>query len=105
MVDKMVEMEPAWKYALEAAARIYGDAQDPARAPEALPNDPIRVARALLSASSAERGIAEKGMELIRAINKHDIGKDLRGQAYTDIVGAKNLLADAIHALSPKGGG
>lgn len=43
------------------------------------------------------RGIVDKGLELIQALNKHDIGAILHGQAYTDVVGAKNLLAVAIN--------
>ncbi len=44
-----------------------------------------------------ERTTVERlALDLIGALNTHEIGRDLHGQAYTDVVGAKNLLAQRI---------
>ena len=38
----------------------------------------------------------ELALGLVQALNTHSVGAVLNGQAYTDVVGAKNLLASAL---------
>lgn len=40
--------------------------------------------------------VRELALRLVQALNVHSVGAGLNGQAYTDVVGAKNLLARAL---------
>ena len=86
---------------LQWAQRFADDCAAPGSTPplHASGDAMLDVCLALLSTSAAVRGMREKGLELIQALNTHDIGASLHGQAYTDVVGAKNLLSAALSGI------